>query len=305
MRDSLHTFKLPISAPARIAKGTVVLGTLLACFLSLLAVITVARWFGINPAQLREPNSVFDPRVVATVLAILLVPISIVFAAQRLIHRAAPAELGFRHPRTSALFWGVGSGLVLKLAALAAAFSFSPDAHLLFTTIGVTPLAWAPYFVWYLLLLLLNSFNEELIYRAYAIENTRSIFGPSAWGNVLAASLVFSLMHFLIEAPDWLHFLYRLGFGIVAGLLYIGRRNILLIIGLHTGWNFVALSFSDADWQMGGLVRVSGLRNQSELIANIVVLSLTTVAILNRQRFRVIYQLGKKAFRGATRNSPR
>jgi hypothetical protein len=137
-------------------------------------------------------------------------------------------------------------GLLIKLGALAAAFSFSPDARLLFTTIGVSPLAWAPYFVWYLLALLLNSFNEELIYRAYAIENTKGIFGLSAWGNVLAASLVFSLMHFLIESPDWLHFLYRLGFGIVAGL-----------------------------------------HNQSELVANIAVLSLTATAIVFHQRFRV------------------
>ena len=79
-------------------------------------------------------------------------------------------------------------------------------------------------------------------------------------------------MHFLIESPDVSHFLYRLGFGIFAGLIYLKTGSLWKIVGLHTGWNLISLVVGETDWKVGNLVRLSGLNEQYEIGANIFVL---------------------------------
>jgi membrane protease YdiL (CAAX protease family) len=96
---------------------------------------------------------------------------------------------------------------------------------------------------------------------------------------VIATAVFFSAMHFLIEPPDIYRFFYRFAFGLATGLLFLRQGALAGIIGLHTGWNFVALSFSDSEWRSGGLLMVSGLRDHSEVVANIVLLFVLSGAI--------------------------
>ena len=127
-------------------------------------------------------------------------------------------------------------------------------------------LVWLPFLAWFLFTLILNSFNEELIYRAYPFENLQKGLAPIL--IVILSAAVFSGMHFVIEPPSLSRFLYRFFFGTLAGLIYIRRRSLTSIVGLHTGWNLVALGISDSDWKIGvgGFIKVSGLVENSEII---------------------------------------
>jgi len=89
-------------------------------------------------------------------------------------------------------------------------------------------------------------------------------------GCICAA--LFSMAHFIIEPPDYIHFFYRFSFGLLASIVFIFRRSLWGIVGLHTGWNFVAISVGENDWRNGGLLHLTGLTGNVEGLANIFVL---------------------------------
>ncbi len=276
-----------------------VVGTMLVAFLSLLAVITVAKRFGVDPSTLKSPDHVFDSGTILTVLAILALPILLVLTVQRPFH-GLRIDAALRHRIAFRTFFlGILSGGLIKGLVLLATIAMSTQAEFRspfpsgMSIAGLLP--WWGFFAWYLFLLVLNSLNEELVYRAFPIRNLLSFQERNtylAYGVVTATALTFSLMHFLLEAPDFGRFLYRFAFGLLTGLVFVQSRNLFSIVGIHTGWNFVALSFSDADWRMGGLIHISGIAKELETYANVWMLFLATLAIalwpIYRQKRRFV-----------------
>ena len=251
-----------------------VLITMAVCFFSLIGTIMVAKGFGFSPEQFHDPNAVFSPSTYLTVLAILIVPILIVLAVQKYVHKKTIAELGFKNAGLKDFVLFTVIAIFIKSLATAGAGLYSPETQVSLSVPTSDLLLWAPYLAWFIFTLLLNSFNEELIYRSYAYENLKEKLSPIL--IVVLSAAVFSGMHFAIEEPSLGRFLYRLFFGTLAGFIYIRRRTLTSIVGLHTGWNLIALSVSDSDWKLGGLIHLSGLVDQSEIVANICVLGLST-----------------------------
>jgi membrane protease YdiL (CAAX protease family) len=180
-----------------------------------------------------------------------------------------------------------------KAIVLVAAVVHSGNSTLSFVVGTVSITTWIPYFGWFLVTLLLNSLSEEYVYRVFPVESLRGEGVLPPWVVVIVAAAFFSGVHFLLEPPDLLRFGYRFSFGLAAGLLYLRHRSIAEVVGLHTGWNFIALAFSDSDWRMGGIIRVTGLETNVEMLGNVVVLSmlalwmvrgrLTQMRLLNRR----------------------
>jgi len=227
----------------------IVLATLLTSFLSLMGIIVAAKTSGFSPEQFRDPSAAFQPTTVFTILAILLFPIFIVCLVQKKIHKKSLFELGVKSDWPKLFMIGLGLGAFAKVIALIIAFNYSDQPSYAFNLVDVNVSEWIPYFAWFLVTLFLNSFSEEFVYRAYPIENLSEAKFLTLPMIVVISALIFSLMHFLIEPVDLWMFLYRFFFGITAGLLFTAQRNIWGIVGLHTGWNFIARSFSDAAWQ--------------------------------------------------------
>ena len=94
---------------------------------------------------------------------------------------------------------------------------------------------------------------------------------------------MFSLMHFLIETPGWPRFFYRFFFGVLAGLLFLRGKSLWLIVGLHTGWNFIALSVGDSDWRNGTILNLVGLTPELELLLNSFVLALASLVFVRKR----------------------
>jgi membrane protease YdiL (CAAX protease family) len=247
--------------------------TLVVSFLSLLAVVILSKMLGIEIKSIKSPETTLTLTSVSVVLAILLIPIFITFLSERFLHenRSFVSSYFSRYSIRSILIY-LSLGFFLKIIATTFAFFISTNAKIQFAFTGIE-ITWPIYFLWFAIALALNSLNEELIYRAYPINNLIQFNKINPYLLVLFTAIVFSLMHFLIEQPDLGKFAYRTAFGLLAGMLYLKNRSTMDIIALHTGWNFSALSFSgDTDWRMGGLVNTIGLVDGYEKTANVLLL---------------------------------
>ncbi len=244
---------------------------LLVSYLTLLGVITVANDFGVETSWIRDPERVFDARVMVVVLAILLLPMALIGAATKWLLRCSPC---FCHElrEFSMICKGIAVGVAAKAIVLLVAVGHSGNSSLSFAVGTMSVATWIPYFGWFLVTLLLNSLSEEYVYRVFPVEVLRCDSGLPQWIVVVVAAAIFSSVHFLLEPPDLLRFGYRFSFGLAAGFLYLRHRSIARVVGLHTGWNFVALAFSDSDWRMGGIVGVNGLETNVEMLGNIAIL---------------------------------
>ncbi len=264
-----------------------VLITALVSFFSLIAIIVLAKVFGFNAQDFHEPSKVFDPRTLVVTFAVLLAPIAITLIGQRFLLKRALGELDSYPARVRMFFIGSLAGSFLKATAtIAAFFSESGSSTLRWELNSFSLVEWAPYFFVFLVTLFLNSFNEELAYRSFPIQNLSPKTELSKQILVWITAIVFSAMHFLIEPVDGLQFLYRLAFGLIAGLFYVHWRSLWLIVGLHTGWNLIALSVSDSDWRLGGLIFIEGLSDQAKNISNICVLVAAYLAVLAFRKCR-------------------
>ncbi len=255
-------------------KIATVLITMAICFFSLIGTIVVAKGVGFSPEQFHDPNAVFNPSTYLTVVAILIVPILIVLAVQKLVHKKPINVLGFKNASLKDFLFFTVIAIFIKSVATVVAALYSSEAQVFLSVPTKDLLLWLPYLAWFIFTLLLNSFNEEIIYRSYAFENLREKLSPTIM--IILSAAVFSGMHFAIEEPSLERFLYRFFFGTLAGFIYIRQRTLTSIVGLHSGWNLIALSVSDSDWRLGGFIYLNGLADHSEVIANICVLSVST-----------------------------
>lgn len=253
-----------------------VLLTMATCFFSLVGIIVAAKSFGFSPEQFHNPDAVLDPLTNFMALTILIVPILIVLIAQKYIHKRSVSELGLAQVRLKDFFLFMAMAILLKGVATVGAVLYSSES-IVSLTMAENLVVRIFFFGIFLFFLILNSLNEEFIYRAYPIENLRNKLTSTL--VVLLSAAFFSGMHFVIETPKLSLFLYRFFFGTLAGFIYIRRRTLSSIVGLHTGWNFIALSVSDSHWKLGGLINVTGLLENSETTANIIVLALASVVV--------------------------
>lgn len=258
----------------------VVTVTLCLSFFSLIGVITLAKLAHVSPSHLKDPNLVFNWPIMATILGILLAPPFIVFTSQAM-RRALPELYLSIHRPLLTMAVGTTLGAAVKLLAFMPAVFWSQDITFSYTLSGVAFNDWFPYFAWYLALLVLNSWSEELVYRLFPIEALRGHYSP--YLIVLGTATTFSLMHFVIEEPNLSYFLYRLAFGMMAGFLYLNWRSLWLITGLHTGWNFLSLSVSDAHWKVGGMINPIGLSPNAEVWGNVFALGIAALGLYARQ----------------------
>lgn len=266
------------TAPNEKIRALIVLVTMTLSFLSVIGVVIVAQMLGFAPGDFHSPEKVLEPATIAAVIAILLVPVLIVLGVQKYILKSDLSSLGLKGSFAKPFMLGTLIGLGLKTVSTLIAFYMTPDAHFSLPSYGGSLVGWLPYFAWFLFTLFLNSFNEELAYRSFPISNSASKSGVKMLGIVCLTALIFSLVHFILEPPLFDKFLYRFCFGLLAGLLFLRGRSLWLIVGLHTGWNFAALSISNGDWRTGVLVHVSELHG--EIVMNCLVLGIASLAII-------------------------
>lgn len=251
-------------------RAVIILATTVVSFFSLVAVVVIAKKFGFDPANFHKPETVVAPVTIFTALLVMVVPAAVVIVAQGKLFNIRPKILWSDSSVLRSCLIGVFVGTALKILAIAGMYLSNHDISFARSFAGVSVWTWFPYFFWFLFGLVLNSFSEELVFRAFPVVNLRSYISPTL--VIIASAILFSGMHFAIEPPDFWHFAYRLAFGIFAGAVYIRTQSLWNVVGIHTGWNFISWAVSDSDWRLGTLIRMRGAGDQNEVIWNSAIL---------------------------------
>ncbi len=225
--------------------------------LTILVCLPLVGLLGVELSQLQGAG--FEPtvRTMTIVLIYAALQFLLIWLVMRLIHRRRFGELGFRGPILRPLLVGTAIGLAIELVNTGLICIAGSEVHL---ASNIPPEAAVGsvigYFLLFLLFLLtLNSLKEELVFRAYPIEQFND--HPRAMVPVLIfVSLVFAAVHHVIEPFRAAAFLSRFSIALLFAYVYFRWRSIWLITGLHNGLNLLSFLLV-GHWKSGGLLKLT------------------------------------------------
>ncbi|BDD16879.1 protease [Marivirga tractuosa] len=169
-------------------------------------------------------------RSLLTVFSFLITTLFTVWLFVRFVDKEHPTSIGLSFKnRTSDLFLGLGLGLLIMglgfliLLILGEInfqkFHFDPGELFLM-----------------LLLFIMVAIAEEVLFRGYVLKNFMLSFPPFL--ALIISSLLFSLMHGFNPNTSFTGFTNLFLAGVLLGLPYLYRRNLMFPIALHFSWNF-------------------------------------------------------------------
>lgn len=267
---------------------TVIVVVLLAMGI-MLPLVLIAELFGVN---LRENNGVDLVVDFPNILFFVLFVCSstfVIWAAQKYIHLGKLLDLGFRTKVFKFLIIGFIAG-VIKSAAGYGIMALNANT-ITFTDVipeDVSFLSHAGYYLYFIIgLIILNSFVEELVTRAYPIEKLRKHINPHIIFIIMG--IIFTAGHFFTRDFNFGYSLSLFIYSYTFSLLYHYSSSIWLVIGMHGGINWVAFSFFGTNWKLGALVNVEiagmpqWIASYTQPIIGVIVLLL--VVYLNKKGF--------------------
>ena len=222
----------------------------------------------------------------------------VVLACRVLLDRRSIASMGFRWSWPS-LTVSPAAGLVVGVLPILMIAGVVWGGGWFLIDVAVPP---APPLVWLSASLVLAAFMEEIIFRAYLLQNLvdvrRMVFG------VLFTSVVFWIVHSLnphIYTSPW-PAANLFGAGVLLALAYLVSGNIWFPTAMHFGWNFAQgpllgipvsgitfegmLSLTPAegspDWLTGGEFGLEGSALTTAALA--VMIAVFLAILLRRQR---------------------
>ena len=245
-------YRLPV--PLRLL---ITLLVVIGAVLTIIICLPLAHLLSVEPSQLQGAG--FEPtfKTMTIVLIYAASQFLLIWLVMRFVHRRRFDELGFRGPILLPLLVGTAIGLVIELANTGLICIAGSNVHL---ASNIPPEATASsvigYFLLFLLFLLtLNSLKEELVFRAYPIEQFND--HPGAMVPVLIfVALVFAAVHHVIEPFRLATFLSRFSIALLFAYIYFRWRSIWLISGLHNGMNLLGFLLI-GHWKSGGLLKLT------------------------------------------------
>jgi len=256
----------------------VVVITLSVAVLTALGVLPLAKLMGIEPSQLQGAGFVPTPKVMLVVILYSLSQFVLIWLVMRFVHKKPFVSL-LRQPIILPLLIGTGMGVVIKAIDIGITCLLGSNVTLtLNIPEGVSFWTVTGFFLlWLLFLLTLNSVKEELVFRAYPIEQFNDLkrYMPLM---IVLVSFLFSAIHHIIE-PFSLHaFISRFMIALLFSYVYFRTRSIWLISGIHNGVNFLGF-FLGASWKSGGLLHLS-LKYPSSTVGTIIDVLIFSASIL-------------------------
>ncbi|PQJ81962.1 CPBP family intramembrane glutamic endopeptidase [Polaribacter glomeratus] len=181
--------------------------------------------------------------------------IIIIWLAQKYIHKKRLSELGFRGKigLPSLIGFLVGAVLVsityiiliLNAESVTIINVFPEDVPLL-TYVGYYIYFFIGFVVW-------NSLIEELATRAYPIQNLKKHMNPHIIFTIMG--LIFAGGHLFLNDFNIGYFLSLFMFSYIFSLVYYYSDSIWLVIGMHSGINWIGFTFmgTSSNWKLGAL----------------------------------------------------
>ncbi len=183
--------------------------------------------------------------------------IAIVWLAQKYIHKKPLRQLGFSAKVRRDLFFGFLLGIFI-IGIKNIIYGLNAET-IEITRIAIpnniSPLTYIGYYAYFILgFILWNSFIEELSTRVYPIEKLKNYINPHIIFIIMG--LIFTLGHFITREFNTHYFISLFGFSYVFSLLYFYSRSIWLVVGVHSGVNWVNFTFFGTNWKVGGVYNI-------------------------------------------------
>ena len=229
----------------------------------MLPLVQIAELFGIN---IRENTGLNFKVTLGNVFFFFLFgvcSIAIIWLAQKYIHKKPLSELGLRNKVWLPTIIGFIVGAIMVSIRY---FTLIVNAETV-TITNVIPedVSLVTYLVYYIYFLIgfifWNSFIEELGTRAYPIEKLKKYMNPHIIFTIMG--LIFTVGHFFLRDFNLGYFLSLFMFSYIFSLVYYYSNSIWLVVGMHSGINWVGFSFMGAspNWKLGALynTEISGV----------------------------------------------
>lgn len=241
-------YRLPLAPRTLLVAAVLVLAVL-----ATLGVLPLARLLDVDPRHLQGAGFRPTVRILAIVALYAASQFLLIWLAMRLVHRRPFASLGFVGPVIRPLLVGTAAGAAIKVAEILLHVLAGRNATLGWSVPAEVPaLTVAGHFLlWLLFLLTLNSVKEELVFRAYPIEQFNDRPRAALW-VIVGVSLVFAAVHHVIEPFRLSAFLSRFVTALVFAYVYYRWRSIWLVSGFHNGANLPGFLLCGR-WRTGGL----------------------------------------------------
>lgn len=221
----------------------------------MLPLVKIAELFGIN---LKENSGLNFKVTFGNIFFFFLFgacSITIIWLAQKYIHKKRLSELGFRGKiwLPSLIGFLVGAILVstryIILILNAESVTFTnviPEDLPLLTYLGYYLYFFIGFIFW-------NSLIEELGTRAYPIQKLKQHMNPHIIFTIMG--LIFTVGHFFLNDFSVGYFLSLFMFSYIFSLIYYYSGSIWLVVGMHSGINWVGFTFmgTSPNWKLGTL----------------------------------------------------
>ena len=231
----------------------IVLIVMLVSVLSTVIALPLAKLLNLDLSELQ--GSGFNPTVKTLTVIVLYAAFQflLIWLVMRLVHKKSIKTLGFNGPILKPLLFGTAIGVLMQAIEYGLYSMFGSGASFnLSIPADVNILALIGYLLLNILFLLtLNSLKEELVFRAYPInqfDDHPDLMIPL----IVLVSLVFAAVHHVIEPFTLGAFACRFFGGLTLSFIFYRWRSIWLISGLHNGSNLVVNSCS-GNYKLGGL----------------------------------------------------
>lgn len=234
---------------------TVIIVVLLSVFI-ILPILKIAEVFGINI----RGNGGFNFKVaLPNIFFFFLFGIastSIIWLAQKYIHKAKLLDLGFRTKVFKYLLIGFVFGVLKNgLPYLIMMSSASNVEYISVIPNDVSIWAYIGYYLYFIFgFIIWNSFIEELGTRAYPIEKLRKYMNPHLIFTIMG--VIFTIGHLAINKFSIGYCIALFISSYLFSLVYHYSNSIWLVIGIHSGMNWVTFSFFGTNWKLGTLIHL-------------------------------------------------
>jgi len=255
----------------------------------MLPLIKIAELFGINIRGNTGLN--FDVSFGNAFFFFLfgICSIGIIWLAQKHIHKKKLSELGFQREIWSVLLIGfVVGALLVTLKYIVLILSADNVNYTNVIPKDISAVTYAGYYLYFIIgFIVWNSFIEELATRAYPIRKLKKHINPYIIFVIMG--LLFTVGHFVLRDFNVGYFLSLFIFSYIFSLLYYYSNSIWLVVGVHSGVNWVGFSFFGTNWKLGAFynIEMSGVPNWIVDYSNVVIQLgfLLLIVYLNKKEF--------------------
>jgi len=181
----------------------------------------------------------------------------IIWIAQKYIHKKPLSQLGFKSKIWKNLLFGFlfGATMIIVKNIIYGLSAETIEYNPVIIPDNVSNITYLGYYIYFVFgFIVWNSFIEEFGTRAYPIEKLKNHINPHIIFIIIG--LIFSFGHFVIREFDIHYFISLFGLSYILSLLYLYSGSIWLVIGVHSGINWINFSFFGINWKMGGLYNI-------------------------------------------------